>query len=193
MYAHDVTSLGEITRLFDVLLAREPVFSVYLFASIVMSRHDKLFDTPATEPDMLHSILSKLPKPLDLEALITRTVKLFEDYPPETLGKAWSKGISEHSALKTVHIGTIYYAESEAVGEYHFSQHVLEIARQERREQLLKRLYQYRKPAGTVGFAILFGMLAYWMRKTAMSSSPISSGVLAPVVALFSKWWPLKF
>ncbi|KAJ4300466.1 GTPase-activating protein gyp8 [Collariella sp. IMI 366227] len=66
MYAHDITSQGEIARLFDVLLAREPVFTVYLFAAMVCARREELFDTPRDEPEMLHSILSKLPTPLDL-------------------------------------------------------------------------------------------------------------------------------
>lgn len=194
MYAHDVQSLGEITRLFDVLLAREPVFSVYMFASIVLGRRAELFDTPATEPEMLHSILSKLPKPLDLEAIIRRTVELFDEYPPETLGSVWDREISEHSVLKTARVTPLCAGQSEAVGGYYFAQQVLELERQERRERLVKMLYKYRKPARTVGFAILFGVLAYWMRKTVVSSSSVGGGgFLAPVAALFSKWWPLEF
>jgi hypothetical protein len=34
MYAHDIQEYGDIARLFDVLLAREVVFSVYLFAVV---------------------------------------------------------------------------------------------------------------------------------------------------------------
>lgn len=200
MYAHDVTSLGEITRLFDILLAREPVFSVYMFAAIVMGRRAELFDTPATEPEMLHSILSKLPKPLDLEAIISRTSKLFHEYPPEILGQVWDQGISEHSVLKTARITPLCAGQSEAVGSYYFEQQVLELQRQERREKLMKMLYQYRKPARTVGFAVLFGVLAYWMRRTMVASSSssgsgtstITTAFLAPVAALFSKWWSIE-
>lgn len=197
MYAHDVQSLGEITRLFDVLLAREPVFSVYMFASIVLSRRAELFDTPATEPEMLHSILSKLPQPLDLEALIVRTSELFDAHPPETLGRAWDRGISANSVLKTARVTPLCAGQSEAVGGYYFSQQVLELERQERKERIIKMLGKYRKPAKTVGFAVLFGVLAYWMRKNMVSSSSsgviTSSGFLAPVAALFSNWWPLEF
>jgi hypothetical protein len=81
MYAHDIEELGQIARLFDVLLAREAVFSVYMFAQIVLQRSDELFETPADETDMLHFILSKLPRPLDIETLIANTVELFEKYP----------------------------------------------------------------------------------------------------------------
>lgn len=203
MYAHDVPSLGAIARLFDALLARPPVFSVYLFAAIVLARRAELFAHPADEPEMLHAILSKLPRPLDLEALLARADRLCAAHPPgaAALGRAWRDGISPHSVLKTVPHDArpsprCYHAESEAVGEYHFSQHVLEIARQERRERLLRRLYQVRRPAGAVGVAVLFGVLAYWLRKTGPLSTTTtttsSSGFLAPVVALFSKWWPLR-
>jgi hypothetical protein len=34
LYAHDIQAYGDIARLFDVLLAREPVFSIYLFAMV---------------------------------------------------------------------------------------------------------------------------------------------------------------
>lgn len=34
LYAHDVQGYKDIARLFDVLLAKEPVFSVYLFAKV---------------------------------------------------------------------------------------------------------------------------------------------------------------
>ncbi len=34
LYAHDIQAYGDIARLFDVILAREPVFSIYLFARV---------------------------------------------------------------------------------------------------------------------------------------------------------------
>src|SRR5690606_32154102 len=40
MYAHIIEEYGDIARLFDVLLAREPGFSIYMFAQIVISRRE---------------------------------------------------------------------------------------------------------------------------------------------------------
>lgn len=34
LYAHDIQAYGDIARLFDVFLAREPMFSLYLFATV---------------------------------------------------------------------------------------------------------------------------------------------------------------
>jgi TBC1 domain family member 20 len=42
LYAHDIQEYGDIARLFDVLLAREAVFSVYLFA-VVRATHPLAF------------------------------------------------------------------------------------------------------------------------------------------------------
>lgn len=197
MYAHDVQSLGEITRLFDALLAREPVFSVYMFARIVLDRRAELFDTPDDEPEMLHSILSKLPQPLDLERLITATSLLLDQHPPELLGKAWRRGISEHSVLKTARSTAAAAGQAEAVGAYYFAQQVWELERAERRERLLKAAWKYRRPAAAVGFAVMFGVLAYWMRRSTFLSAVLSSpggggplaGPLRHVNAAFSRWW----
>lgn len=199
MYAHDIQSLGEITRLFDVLLAREPVFSVYMFAQIVLNRRAELFEIPPTEPEMLHSVLSKLPRPLDLEALIAATARLCDNYPPEMLGGAWTRGISENSVLKTARSTKEAAGQSESVGRYHFFQHVAELERQKRRQEVVKMLWSYRRPAGAAGFAILFGVLAYWMRRSTLLSnggSGATSLLVGPmrfVNTALSKWWHREF
>ncbi|KAL2061711.1 hypothetical protein VTL71DRAFT_7089 [Oculimacula yallundae] len=163
MYAHDIQEYGDISRLFDVLLAREAVFSVYMFAQIVLQRSDELFETPADEPEMLHSILSKLPKPLDIEALIANTIRLFEDHPPEKLGM-W-RSISSSSVLKTARWHEQLSSQSLEDGARYFVQQSKEIEWAEKRRQVLKILWKYRQPAGTVGLAVLIGVVSFWLRK----------------------------
>ncbi|CAZ86023.1 unnamed protein product [Tuber melanosporum] len=99
LYAHEIQEYNKIARLFDVFLAMDPVFPLYLFAEIVLRRRDELFEIPDDEPEILHSILSKLPKPLDLDDLISRAVSLLEQQPPESLS-TWHK-VSSRSVLKT--------------------------------------------------------------------------------------------
>lgn len=168
MYAHDIQSYGEIARLFDVLLARESVFSVYMFAAIVLSRADELFETPADEPEMLHSILSKLPKPLNLEAIIIDTVDLFEAHPPESLD-TW-RTISPNSVLKTARQSSEASAQTLADGKEFFHRQVAEIAWQKRKQDAIDTLWKYRRPAATVGVAVLVGILSIYLRRP--SSSP---------------------
>lgn len=166
MYAHDIQSYGEIARLFDVLLAREAVFSVYMFASIVLSRAEELFETPADEPEMLHSILSKLPKPLNLEAIITDTMELFEAHPPETLD-TW-RGISEWSVLKTTRDEES--KQSLTDGHEWFQRQVAELAWNRKKQEVVETLWKYRKPAATIGVAVLAGLISIYFRRSPTST-----------------------
>ncbi|TGO24552.1 hypothetical protein BPAE_0100g00200 [Botrytis paeoniae] len=159
MYAHDIQEYGDIARLFDILLARETVFSVYMFAQIVLSRSEELFETPADEPEMLHSILSKLPKPLDLESLISNTVKLFEEHPPETL-PSW-RSISSSSVLKTARWSDQITKQSLSDGQRYFAQQVKELQWAAKRDELLKMMWRYRRPAKAIGVAVLVGIFSY--------------------------------
>lgn len=187
MYAHDITTLGEITRLFDVLLAREPVFSVYMFAAIVRSRREELFDTPEDEPEMLHSILSKLPKPLDLEGLIGDTVALFEAYPPEKL-PSWRWGISGCSVLKTARDetgkgkGEVASRQTMEDGKRFFERQVRELMWMERRQKARKWMWKNRRPVRTLGLAVLVGIIAILLRR-------VPGGPMAWVMAVVNRWW----
>lgn len=100
LYAHDIHNYSDAARLFDVFLAEEPIFPVYFFAVIVLERQEELFDIPVEEPEMLHHILSKLPKKMKMDEFVLKAVGLREKYPPYKLGMAWRR-ISAYSVLKT--------------------------------------------------------------------------------------------
>ncbi|EJT79012.1 hypothetical protein GGTG_04103 [Gaeumannomyces tritici R3-111a-1] len=178
MYAHDVQTLGEIARLFDALLALDPTFSVYVFAAIVLSRRDELFDTPDSEPEMLHSILSKLPQPLDLDALLARAAELVVRHRPDRL-PAW-RHVSAASVLKTARDTATCAAQSMSYGRACFDRQVRELEFAEKRDKLKAALWRYRRPARAVAFAVAFGVLAFWLRR--------SPGPQAYVTDLLSRW-----
>ena len=101
LYAHDIQEYSDIARLYDFILAHEPVMALYLFAAIIISRRVELLEIPIEEPEMLHFTLSKLPQPLDLENLISSALSLFGRHPPQTLPNfSWWR-ISSLSVLKT--------------------------------------------------------------------------------------------
>jgi len=163
LYAHDIQEYGDIARLFDFLLAQEAVISIYLFAVIVYSRSDELFEIPADEPEMLHSVLSKMPKPLDLESLIARTMQLYERHPPQKLpNRIWSR-ISSNSVLKTTQ--NLAAEQTLDDGEKLFQKQASELRRREALERGMTALYKYRRPAGTVGLAIIVGIVSFWLRR----------------------------
>ncbi|KAK9424964.1 putative Rab-GAP TBC domain-containing protein [Seiridium unicorne] len=179
MYAHDIQSYSSIARLFDALLAREQIFSVYLFAQIVLNRREELFDTPDTEPEMLHSILSKLPQPLDLDKLIADTATLFEKHPPESL-RSW-RGISNSSVLKTARDVKACARQTLDEGHSFFNKQLRELQWAESRQKMLKTMWAYRRPARGVALAVLIGVAAVYLRK-----SPSAWGFLAAFWSRFT-------
>ena len=164
MYAHDIQSYGEIARVFDVLLAREAVFSVYMFAQIVLQRAEELFEIPSDEPEMLHSVLSKLPRPLNLEVLIANTTKLIKEHPPEKL-TTW-RAISKSSVLRTARWPDQVTGQTLEDGKVYFEKQVEELRWQEQRDKILTTMWKYRQPAGRVGLAVMVGVLAFWLRRS---------------------------
>lgn len=186
LYAHDIEEYGGIARLFDFLLAREAVISVYMYATvsthrfhsfythlilqIIMTRKDELFEIEAEEPEMLYAILCKLPKPLDLEALISRTASLFSEHPPESLPfRAWSS-VSSYSVLKTTRDPTVLAVQTLQEGEMYLKKHADQIRHYEARKKMIAQTrllaHRYRRPAGAVTLAVLVGTLSLWLGRT---------------------------
>ncbi|KAF4125289.1 TBC1 domain family member 20 [Geosmithia morbida] len=175
MYAHNVEAYHDISRLFDVFLAREPVFSIYMFAQIVISRREEIFDID--DPDILHVILSKVPPGADFDKLIEDSVKLFDRHPPETL-RSW-KSISDASALKTMrHIDTDTDQTLEE-GSEHFEQQVNELKWAEFQDRVRATLWAYRRPATTFGTAMAVGALAFYLRR--------NPAIVHHITSLFSR------
>lgn len=175
MFAHNIEAYSDIARLFDVFLAREPVFSIYMFAQIVLDRRDEIFEID--EPDMLHVILGKVPPRMDLDTLIVDSASLLERHPPEKL-RAW-RGISRSSSLKTVRHVEDCAKQTLADGQQFFEAEATELHRAEMRDRFKATLWAYRKPARTVGTALAFGILAMYLRR--------NPGIVHQIVGLFMR------
>ncbi|KAL3432395.1 rab-GTPase-TBC domain-containing protein [Aspergillus tetrazonus] len=172
LYAHDIQEYSDIARLFDFLLAWEPVVSIYLFVAIVLSRRKELLEIPADEPEMLHYTLSKLPQPLDIEGLISRAVQLFRDHPPESLPfGAWRK-ISSYSVLKTTR--AIMRTQSMNTALEIFQKHTKQLRNEERREQFIGFLWSHRRTIGSVAVAVFVGVMSVWIRKRGFDNTILS-------------------
>jgi hypothetical protein len=184
MYAHDIQEYGQIARLFDVFLANEAAFSVYMFAQIVLNRAEELFETPVDEPEMMHSILSKLPRPLDLEGLISNTEALLKAHPPDTL-KAWSS-ISSSSVLKTARSPEGVIQQSMDEGKKFFDRQAMEVEWNEKKERAFRQMWLYRKPAASVGMAVLAIALAFYIRKSQPGVS--SWSMIKKLIGLGQNW-----
>ncbi|KAF2154275.1 hypothetical protein K461DRAFT_277381 [Myriangium duriaei CBS 260.36] len=186
MFAHDVESYGGIARLFDYLLARDAVAGVYMFAALVTLRRDELFDIPADEPEMLYAVLSKLPKPLDLEALVRRAEGLRESHPPEKLPRRAWKGVSRSSVLKTTIPLESLREQTLVQGEKWLDIRAREIESEEVRKAALRRMRKtvltYRRPASAVLVAVLVGVVSVWLgRYGGITSANSIAGVARDV------------
>ncbi|TFA99298.1 TBC1 domain family member 20 [Trichoderma ghanense] len=161
MYAHNIERYRDIARLFDVILAREPTFSIYLFAQIVIDRREEILEID--EPDMLQVILGRVPPELDLDGLIKRAANLFTDHPPETL-RSWHH-ISSSSVLKTCRDVDSSTRQTLEDGHRHFERQVKEIQWQELRMGVRRKMWVYRRPVKYVGAAIMVGFVAFYLRR----------------------------
>ena len=169
LYAHDIQDYGDIARLFDFLLAHEASVSLYFFAVIILSRDKELFNIESDDSDMLHFTLSKLPKPLNLEYLIARTLELFREHPPASLPfAAWNR-VSRYSVLKTSRSSMEPYTgvpahQTLADGTVFFEKQAKEIQRSELQKRIRQTLWKHRRPIGSVGIAIMIGILSIWIQ-----------------------------
>lgn len=169
LYAHDIEEYQDIVRLYDFLLAHEPVVAIYLFAAIILSRKDELLEIPIEEPEMLHFTLSKMPQPLDLENLVSSTLELYHNHPPESLPfQAWRQ-IPQSSVLKTSRTVGEHYSLTDAAEQ--FSIQIKELRRDEFRKQTYALLWRYRRPIGSLGVAVLIGLFSIYLRKINLEST----------------------
>ncbi|KAL4985546.1 rab-GTPase-TBC domain-containing protein [Aspergillus falconensis] len=172
LYAHDIQEYSDIARLFDFLLAWEPVVSIYLFVAIVLSRRKELLEIPEEEPEMLHFNLSKLPQPLDLDGLISRAVQLFRDHPPESLPFGPWRKISSYSVLKTTR--DIKRTQSTNTALEMFQKQTKQLRNEERREQFVGFLWSHRRTIGSVAIAVFVGAMSVWIRKRGLNNTILS-------------------
>ena len=166
LYAHDIQEYSDIARLFDFLLAQPAVVSLYFFAVIILSRKSELLEVPLEEPEMLHFLLSKLPKPLDLEALMAKTMEVFAEHPPERLPwRSWSR-ISRFSVLKTTRVPLDRQSISDA--EELFARQEDELERKRHWEKRSAQIWKHRWPLGGIGVAVSAIVVSYWLRRNGL-------------------------
>lgn len=124
---------------------------------------------------MLGSILTKLPKPLDLESLIGRASELFQRHPPHRLpNRAWNR-VSPNSVLKTTHDWGKLQEQTLQDGERLFDLQAEEIQRahawKKKKLELNRLAKRYRQPMKYTGAAILIAVLALALRSSGAQSA----------------------
>lgn len=164
LFAHDIQNYGDIARLYDFLLAHEPIMSIYLFAAITISRRSELLEMPADQSDILTFVISKVPQTLDIDALVQQTLILFRDHPPERLsGFIWWR-ISSYSVLKTSR--NISQPQRLEDAEALCQRQIQQLRSEEFMRKRAKLLFQYRRPILSLTAAVLVAVASVWLRRS---------------------------
>jgi hypothetical protein len=190
MFAHHIQEYKDIARLFDFFLARHTVMPIYFFAGVVLSRREEMLDIDKEDEDIMHAMLGKLPQPFDVEFHIARGVELYERLPPEKL-RSWEWwNISSSSVLKTSMTPAALSCLSLEDGEKWMLQQEKEVRRQQARVRaqrsvtmLKRRLWIYRRQ-GVYGLAVVVGVYALWLGRSANASR---FSAFAPLGELFRR------
>lgn len=164
LFAHDIYDYRDISRLYDFLLAHEPIMSIYLFAAVTMSRRSELLEMPPDESDMLTFVISKLPQAFDIDARIQDALALFQAHPPESLPSFVWWRLSQYSVLKTSR--RIFEHKSLEEAEILCQKQTQQLRSQELMRKRALLAYRYRKPAASLTAMVMVGALAFWLRKS---------------------------
>lgn len=164
LFAHDIEDSRAIARLFDFLLAHEPVMCIYLLASTIVTRRAELLEVAADDPEMLLFRLSKLTQPLDLEKSILHARHTLQSHPPERLqGAIWWR-LSSSSVLKTSR--SLKSRQSLRDGERLFQHQARQMKREETMQRALLFVSQTKGPILTIATAVLIGAFSIWLRRS---------------------------
>ncbi|KAF9989231.1 hypothetical protein BGZ75_007053 [Mortierella antarctica] len=107
--SHNIQDFEKVARIYDFLICFNPLMSVYLAAAVVMSRREYLFEVECDNA-MVHTFLTKFPKNVDLEQVISHAHQLYMTYPPEVLQNRAESWLDENSCVNTFHKpGTCLY------------------------------------------------------------------------------------
>lgn len=164
LFAHDIQVYADIARLYDFLLAHEPVMSIYLFSAITISRRSELLGMPSDQSDMLTFVISKLPKTLDLDALIQDTLILFQNQPPQRLrGFIWWR-LSPYSVLKT----SRYISQPQTLEEAETlcRKQIQQLRNEDLMRKSARLVFKYRRPVASLTAVLLVGALSIWLRRS---------------------------
>lgn len=152
----------------------------------IIARKSELLEVEPGDSDMLHYILSKLPKPLNLELYIAIAMDLYSRHPPQSLPfKAWRQ-VSSYSVLKTTRNLEELSKQTLQDGEALFWKQAAQIKRMETRQRIVVVIQKYQKPLGASGLTVFVGILAWWLARNSMVDWGIGLQAMQPLQRIMS-------
>jgi hypothetical protein len=90
-FAHHLTDLSKVTRIYDAFLSAHPLFPLYFCAVVALSRRDTLLREVECEFAMVHCHLTKLPQDMPIEDFLEQALDMFERTSPEDLIRRYAR------------------------------------------------------------------------------------------------------
>lgn len=87
-FSHDIDSLDQCARLFDLFIASHPLLPLYVAAAVVMNARDEIMQFSPTEGDMVYSFLKSIrvcSNGFDADMLAQQATGLYKSIPPASL------------------------------------------------------------------------------------------------------------
>ena len=130
---------------------------------------------------MLHAVLSKLPRPLNLEALLAKTTRMMDQHPPESLpGRGWQT-ISRYSVLKTARDTQCICAQSENDGENLYRKQAAQLRRLQVWAEMRRVTWKQRRPAASFTVALLVALLSWYLRQNHVTAWDWVTALFKPI------------
>ena len=145
---------------------------------IIIERKSELLNIEPDDPDILYSVLCKIPQHLDLERLISSAITLRESHPPESI-RSW-RMISRYSVLKTARSAGEAASQTSNDGATFFRKQSSQLGLMELRQKARSLVLKYKRPIGTASLAILVGILSWWMSRNGRAGPPAGYGRFLP-------------
>jgi hypothetical protein len=170
LFSHVIEAYSDITRLFDYFLASDTAVPVYFFASLLISRREKLL---AIEKDddyeaMFFVELGRLPQPFDLESQIAETIELYARVPPQSLRWPWWN-VSSSSVLKASKTTYIIAHQTLDEGQALYRRQEKEVRMVQVYQKFISRgrrvkLHAWRhRRRGAICLSVVVGIYALWL------------------------------
>lgn len=121
------------------------------------------------DADIMHAILSKLPKPLDLDHLLTRSFSLHAAHPPASLPRHIWAPIDADSVLKSAADPARVAVQSLEEGQAAFHRQAARLRRQKLLLQAKAWAWRNRRPVASLAFAMTVAVAAYLVQRHNLS------------------------
>ncbi|KAI9276301.1 rab-GTPase-TBC domain-containing protein [Sporodiniella umbellata] len=179
--SHDIESLENLSRLFDLFLTSNPLILVYFSAVVVLSKKEQVLALPC-DTSTVHSFLTKFPTQVDIDLLCDQTVDLIRTYGVYELQCTSTIALDQYSAINRFEADWLSIETTEDLNQA--VRRVIRLTREEKHDKpvtlvttkpdesthsILKRLLHNKKEMYTIfTLSAAIGIIALWIANSGL-------------------------